>query len=224
MNVDHFEKWSTSKKKSWKKKIWPSLRECFTKDLSWVRYSNPCTAKTPVGFCGAEVVVGDVPAFLWREPDLCHFQQRRVLIYLTSHEEPWWFQDLPKSPSTSTGSQIKQWIYQHKWKRFGWAQRSERMNNNKGRVKNGKTTLMEEPWLVKDSLFSAQPCPLFSFPVSISKKSAPTCLQCDSRLMVQEVEGVCSKELDPSSLLAIWALTQPSSAELTCYANLGKIK
>lgn len=131
---------------------------------------------------------------------------------------------LPRSPSTSTGSQIQQWIYQHKWKRFSWAQRSERMNNNKGRVKNGKTMLMEEPWLVKDSLFSAHPCPLFSFPVSISKKSAPTCLQCDSRLMVWEVEGVCSKKLDPSSLLAIWAPTQPSSAELTCDANLRKIK
>lgn len=42
--------------------------------------------------------------------------------------------------------------------------------------------------------------------------------------MVQEVEGVCSKELDLSSLEAIWASTQPGSAEPTCYADLGKIK
>lgn len=41
--------------------------------------------------------------------------------------------------------------------------------------------------------------------------------------MVGEVEGVCSEKLGLSSLLAIWASTQPGSAELTCYARLGKI-
>lgn len=41
--------------------------------------------------------------------------------------------------------------------------------------------------------------------------------------MVQ-VEGVCSKKLDLSSLVAIWASTQPGSAEPTCCADLGKIK
>lgn len=65
---------------------------------------------------------------------------------------------------------------------------------------------------------------LSSFLVSISKESAPACLQRDSWLMVQKVEGVCSKKLELSSLVAIWASTQPGSAEFMCCVDVGKIK
>lgn len=42
--------------------------------------------------------------------------------------------------------------------------------------------------------------------------------------MVQEGEGVCSKKRVLSFLVAVWAFTQPGSADLTCYAGLGKVK